>query len=520
MFGGGLGMVAAGMGSSFTSAFQNAQALRLEQQKMQFAQQRDLMARTDTQRAEMWKLISDSINGVYAAGGDTESAVKLITPLVAPLERFTKSSGFDPAVVRAQLAALLSRQSSFDIAAGARRARQSGSQPGAAFTQGGAAPTPFVQGGSAFAVPSGPGNTTMPMFGGQGQPSAQGALQPFPALQNNAQQQQGDDQEIDALSRAMAVAETPGLKEAYAIRLREAVKRQAGAAGDHIEIKELPGEGGVKHLIGVNKRTQSAMDLVTHTQYVYPDPAPDKKVETAKKIASAIKEGRQPPVLTGLYKNTSEVRAALEDEGVDLTEMQLEWTRSQQQIRALNGQRMIQYTGLADSVLKTIGRVKKLSSQLDQSGVTWVNWAELQGAVKNLGNTERGKLAAEYIAGINILRGEMAQLENGGFAPTESAWKVAFEQTNENYGKDELESALSEVQRLIRYRISAIPNLYSLGPGKSLRYNLPGERPPWQTDESDDAPPASAAPAQPGLSGSAKPGLRGRTNSGLDWEMR
>jgi hypothetical protein len=66
------------------------------------------------------------------------------------------------------------------------------------------------------------------------------------------------------------------------------------------------------------------------------------------------------------------------------------------------------------------------------SGVTLGNWADLQTTIKNFGNTPRGKLAPDYIAAINVLRAEMAQLEQGGYAPTESAWKTAFEQTNEN----------------------------------------------------------------------------------------
>jgi len=492
---------ASGFGQAFNTAQHQAKEMQLRQQQMQMQQQRELMARADSQRKEVWDNISDHIKAMQAAGNDSTSIMNSLQHIIPVLERFTKSSGHDASLIAPQLSMMLDRPSSYDIAlggAGGQKRAPAQSQP-SAFDQGGAAPTPFAT--------------------DQGQPSAVGQMSPLPQagpVPGMGTQLGAEDfsQQIDSLTRAMALAENPGLKDAYGIRLREAVKRQMASAGDHIEAKELNDKNGNKHVVFVNKRNHTVIDELGNP-WVYPEGG-GRKQETAKKIAQAIKEGRQPPVLTSLYGQSAEVRSALEDEGVDLTTLSLEYQKAQQQVRSLNGQRMTTYVGLAGSVLKTIDEVKRLSKDLDQGGVTWGNYVDLQGTIKNFGNTPRGQLASQYVAAVNVLRGEMANLESGGYAPTESSWKTAFEQANENYGKDELESALGEVQRLIRYRVQSIPNLYSLGPGRSLRYNLPGQAPPWQQEEGggEQSPPAAAP------QGGLQPTFKGRTKSGLEFEVR
>ena len=62
------------------------------------------------------------------------------------------------------------------------------------------------------------------------------------------------------------------------------------------------------------------------------------------------------------------------------------------------------------------------------------------------GNSPRGQLAARYIGTINTLKEEFANLANGGYAPTEPAWKLANEQINGNYGVQQLHASLDQVR--------------------------------------------------------------------------
>jgi hypothetical protein len=193
-----------------------------------------------------------------------------------------------------------------------------------------------------------------------------------------------------------------------------------------------------------------------------------------------------------LYKQAKGVKAELERRGFDLTQANLEWLSAQTQVKSLNSQRMQQYVSLAKSVDNTIDELKSLSQQMDQSGIPLLNRANLVRLTQTEGNSERGQLAAKYLAAANGLKEEMANLENGGYAPTESAWSLAKQQVNEDYGVKQLGASVTEVQRLIRYRINAIPNLNTLGPGGANRYTPGGGQPEQKPPPSGAATPGGA----------------------------
>ena len=190
-------------------------------------------------------------------------------------------------------------------------------------------------------------------------------------------------------------------------------------------------------------------------------------------IVQAIKEGKQSPELTNLYRKGGAVREELAKQGVDHAKLLLEYGAAKKQVASLNAPQMVKYVGFANSVVNTIDEVKDLAKQMGNSGMVQYNHAKLATIVNTMGNTEQGKMASRYITAVNTLKEEFANLANGGFAPTESAWKLADQQINGNYGVDQLNASLDEVQRLVRYRIDGIPNFNTLGPGAQNRY-VPG----------------------------------------------
>ena len=195
--------------------------------------------------------------------------------------------------------------------------------------------------------------------------------------------------------------------------------------------------------------------------------------DKADNIADAIKSGDQPPVLTGLYGAGPLVRSSLEKDGVDVSKLQLQWDAAKKQVQSLNGPQMIRFTGLANSVVNTIDEVKDLSDQMQNSGVPLLNKAKMSAYINAEGNSENGQLATRYMTAVNTLKEEFAGLAQGGYAPTESAWKLADQQINGDYGVKQLGASLSEVQRLIKYRLNAMPGMSSVGPGSANQY-MPG----------------------------------------------
>jgi hypothetical protein len=207
--------------------------------------------------------------------------------------------------------------------------------------------------------------------------------------------------------------------------------------------------------------------------------------EMAASIYKGIKDGTTPPTLTGLGPGVKPaVQAMAADDGFDLTRATLDYASALKQVQSLSGAQMVRYVGLTRSVLKTIDEVKDLAGKMQQSGIYYYNQFELAKLIKTEGNSERGRLATRYLEAVGFLKEEVANLAQGGYAPTEPAWTLASQQVNENYGASQIDDSLSEMQRLLNYRFKQIPNIESIGPGAPNPY-LPsrpavgaGEQPP------------------------------------------
>ncbi len=237
---------------------------------------------------------------------------------------------------------------------------------------------------------------------------------------------------------------------------------------------------GAIHPVVMNQSTGEYKDVVTgkapdaDAKYQPPKGKTGKDSAVVDSIVNGIVSGRQSPLTTGLYGYGPEVRAELERRNFDSSKATLEWKRAEKQIASLNGPQMTRFVGLASSVDRTIDEVRDLSKELKNSGIPLLNKAKLM-EVKNLeGNSPKGQLAARYIGAVNTLKEEFANLAQGGYAPTESAWHLANEQINRDYGVQQLGASLDEVQRLVRYRVQAIPGLSTQGPGAANRYTGQG----------------------------------------------
>lgn len=188
-------------------------------------------------------------------------------------------------------------------------------------------------------------------------------------------------------------------------------------------------------------------------------------------ILKGIDNGDTPPDLKGIYgKNKTQIMAGAENNGINLAQKQLQWERAKKLTQSLNSSQMVRYAGLNESVINTIDEVNGLAKKLSLSGIPLLNQAELTKLIQTEGNSPKGQLAAQYIGAVNTLKEEFANLAQGGYAPTEPAWKLANEQINANYGVNELSASLGEVRKLINIRFNAIPGMGTLGPNSANQY--------------------------------------------------
>jgi hypothetical protein len=190
---------------------------------------------------------------------------------------------------------------------------------------------------------------------------------------------------------------------------------------------------------------------------------------------------------------------------LNLVKLQTEYGAAQKWASSQNAPAAQRFYGLADSVVNTIDEVKALADELKQGGVQLWNKASRSTIQSVYGNTPQSDLAARYVGAVNTLKEEFANLANGGFAPTEPAWALANDQINKDFGFKDMAASLTEVQRLINFRVNSLQNVHvrspfadqpgpAVGQGSPVTGPAPGPTP----SPTALVPPTSAPPDQTG----------------------
>lgn len=198
----------------------------------------------------------------------------------------------------------------------------------------------------------------------------------------------------------------------------------------------------------------------------------DAKVNRAELVDSLVKGNLVPSMLS---KRADDYNATLADasrrykeltgKDLSLSKLELDYQAAKRFVGTMNGNQMTRYRGLADSVVNTIGEVQRLGDLLEQSGVQKWNSVK-RGTIRQIyGNSPESELANQYVGAVNTLKEEFANLANGGYAPTDAAWKLANDQVNGDFGFKDLRASLTEVQRLINYRTQAFNELRPITTG-------------------------------------------------------
>ncbi len=194
----------------------------------------------------------------------------------------------------------------------------------------------------------------------------------------------------------------------------------------------------------------------------------------ADRIADQMVSGKAPPLTTGMYRLSGPVRAALAKDHPEfnLAQAQLEWKKAERMTSGLTSPQQVRFQQLGVSVVNTMDMAMEQAKKLQLSGITPLNKAKLDALISLRGNSPIGQEAAKYVQTVAFLKGEVANLENGGYAPTESSWAQARNVINENYGVEEFLSTMPNAQRLINYRLQAQQKVPE-GMSQGTRYKVP-----------------------------------------------
>ena len=201
------------------------------------------------------------------------------------------------------------------------------------------------------------------------------------------------------------------------------------------------------------------------------------KTATSKNLAVLLTTGDIPPSLISAYggsRNEATVEAdriSMENTGkhFNAEKAETDYQAAKRFASSLNGPQVVRYQVLANSVVNTIDEVNNLAEELKLRNIPLVNKAQLATYINITGSSsENGQLAARYLAAVNTVKEEFANLANGGYAPTDAAWTLANQQINENYDVNKLKASLFEVKRLINYRTNAFSEIKPITTGQSI----------------------------------------------------
>jgi hypothetical protein len=156
-----------------------------------------------------------------------------------------------------------------------------------------------------------------------------------------------------------------------------------------------------------------------------------------------------------LLAEANKISIAETGKPINLVKLETEYRAAQRWATTQNSAQAQRFYGLAESVVSTIDEVKTLAEELKQGGLQLWNKAKRNTIQQIYGNTPQSELAARYIGAVNTLKEEFANLANGGYAPTESAWALANSQIQTDFGFKDMLASLTEVQRLINFRVNA-----------------------------------------------------------------
>lgn len=190
-------------------------------------------------------------------------------------------------------------------------------------------------------------------------------------------------------------------------------------------------------------------------------------------IAQGIIEGRQPPVMTGLYRNAAAVRAELERNKYDLAAAQRDWTAVQKHLSTLNGAQQ-------ERLRQAISFTAESLPQLEEAYQRWKKLAGVSG-VKIFNRTalasskqlpgEAGSAATNLEALIADMTSELGTVYKGGNSSTDESLSLAAKNLSADWNEQTFNDAVKRLKTSLKIRANSITSSQPAGISTGSPYN-------------------------------------------------
>lgn len=248
------------------------------------------------------------------------------------------------------------------------------------------------------------------------------------------------------------------------------------AAHDNSESRHMEFEAGQKELDRKNAITVAGMRGSNGTGATSNDP---------KDIAQAIIDGKQQPLLTGLYRDAAPVRAELARKGYDLASATSDWNAVQKHLATMNGAQQEKLRQAINFTQETIPQIEaayaEWKKQAGVSGLKILNKANLA-TMKQLPGAP-GSAATNLDALIADFTSELGTVYKGGNSSTDESLKLAAKNLESNWNEQTFNDAIKRLKASVQIRANSINSSQPAGVSSGNTYtpDTEGGTPPVQS---------------------------------------
>jgi len=202
-------------------------------------------------------------------------------------------------------------------------------------------------------------------------------------------------------------------------------------------------------------------------------------LNTPQTIAQAIMEGKQAPILTGLYGQSANVRAALQKKGYDLASAQMDWQATQKLLTTMNSSQQTRLRQAVNFSYDSLDIIDQLNQAWKGGNFPLFNSAAITAASSGVDNKPLAKpiditipnpdgssttttikdkqgLATLLNAQINDLTSELGTVYKGGNTSTDESLSLAAGNLKSNWSEETLNSAVQLARTNLQLRKNSI----------------------------------------------------------------
>ncbi len=208
-------------------------------------------------------------------------------------------------------------------------------------------------------------------------------------------------------------------------------------------------------------------------EYQKPDSGTSGDKADAEAIATAIANGEQPPVTTGLFRFAGPVRAALAKQGFDLSRANLDWTATQKHISTLNNAQQTRLTQSINALPDLLDSVDSLASQWKGGKFPPLNRANLLAAKNGAYGQDVASVARQMDAQIADVTADLGNVYMGGNSPTDQALGLAGKSLSGDWSEKVLHDMVTLARKNVTIRRNSIVNSGVAGASANNPYATP-----------------------------------------------